>query len=584
MRIALCQIDTAVGAFQKKSAFSNLDKIVEFVRKAAEEKAELAVFPELSISSYPPLDLLDRPDFIAAHATALVELQERLSEVAAGPAAVILGAIVPNPGKEGRAIQNASVVLHRGPKGKYTVDHIQPKRLLPTYDVFDEYRYFQPGTESRPWKSQWGTLGLCVCEDSWFDDVHQGLNAGRSIYSSDPALALKESDILVNVSASPFELNKRARRREQLAGFVRRAGAPMVYVNQVGANDEILFDGGSAVYSAQGEVLFEMPSFREALALVEFDQKAKLEVLGAWDWNSESGKRWKEMPMGERSVAGKAESEIALLHKALIVGIRGYFKKTGFQKAVLGLSGGIDSAVVACLAAEALGPKNVLGVAMPSQYSSSHSLADAEALASNLGIEFRVHSLKFLFTTLLMELKPSFQGLPVDSTEENIQARLRAVILMALANKRSALVLSTGNKSELGVGFCTTYGDMAGALAPLGDLYKTRVYELANDINSRQAWIPMSSITKPPSAELRPNQTDQDSLPPYDVLDPILERHIEGLAGETELVQSGFDRTTVSRVLHLVQTSEFKRRQAAPVLKVTSKAFGLGRRIPVAKL
>lgn len=567
MRIALCQIDTTVGAFGQ-----NVEKILEFCRKAAAEKAGLAVFPELAISSYPPLDLLDRPGFLDANQDALEKVAAELAKLGErAPETVVLGSIIRNGAPSGRAVQNAAVVIHRG-----KIVHKQPKRLLPTYDVFDEHRYFEPGTETHEWKSAHGTVGLCVCEDAWFEDTHMG----RRIYAKDPAVDLKGCDFAINVSASPFEVNKHKRRQEQVAAFVRRIGSPLIYVNQVGANDEILFDGGSLVFSATGDVLFEMPSFREAIAVMDFDAAGGGRVsnpTGAtWDSLGQAG--WEKL-----FLPVQATPEIELVHRGLVTGIRDYFKKTGFKKAVLGLSGGIDSAVVACLAAEALGPRNVIGISLPSQYSSSHSLTDAEALARTIGLEYHVLSIKFPFTTLLMETKPAFAGLGADITEENMQARIRGLMLMAVSNKRGGLLLTTGNKSELGVGYCTTYGDMAGALGPLGDLYKTRVYELARHINAKHHWIPESSITKPPSAELRPDQKDQDSLPPYDTLDAILELHFEGSADVEEIVRAGHDRELVKKVLHLVRISEFKRRQAAPVIKTTSKAFGLGRRIPVVK-
>ncbi|MBI3542625.1 MAG: NAD(+) synthase [Deltaproteobacteria bacterium] len=453
MKIALCQLSTTVGAFTH-----NVDKICEFVRQAAAEKAQIAIFPELCLSSYPPLDLLDRPGFVAANAEAVLRLQRQLASIEGAPETIIFGSIVANPKPQGRAIHNAAVVLHQNE----TV-LIQPKRLLPTYDVFDEARYFEPGHETRVWDSPYGKIGLTVCEDAWFDDAH----LGRQIYAADPAKDLKGCDFVINISASPFELNKRKRRQQLLAGFVKRVGAPLVYVNQVGANDEILFDGASLVYSAGGDVLYEMPSFREGLSVIDFTPGKKTGVSEVAAW-APSDSSWEKLFVGEQ----KHDDELELLHKGLVSGIREYFQKTGFKRAVIGLSGGIDSAVVACLAAEALGPRNVLGVSMPSQYSSSHSLADADALARAVGLEYRILSLKFIFTTLLMEVKPAFLGAAPDATEENMQARLRGVMLMALANKRNGLVLTTGNKSALAVGYCTTYGDLAGALAPPGDLHK----------------------------------------------------------------------------------------------------------------
>ncbi|MEW6057641.1 MAG: NAD+ synthase [Bdellovibrionota bacterium] len=568
MRIAICQIGTAVGAFT-----SNVEKIHEFLKKAAECRVDMAVFPELCVSSYPPLDLLDRPDFWRANATALEALEKKFPQIKNLPEAIVLGSLIENPKPVGKPIQNAAIVYQNGEKV-----HRQAKRLLPTYDVFDEFRYFEPADQSVLWSSRWGKIGISICEDAWFEDEH----AGRRLYEKDPAIDLRGADLVLNLSASPFEVNKRMRRHELLARFVKRIQAPAVYVNQVGANDEILFDGGSLFLSKDGSVQFEMPAFREGMAVVEIDLGKTAAVHRAEVFSyvreSDQSAQW-----GKMVKPPSTDDELDLIHKALVTGIRDYFRKTGFKKAVLGLSGGIDSAVVACLAAEALGPRNVLGVSMPSQFSSSHSLADAEGLAKATGIEHRTLSLKFIYTALLMELKPAFMGLAADATEENVQARLRGLMLMALANKRCALVLTTGNKSELAVGYCTTYGDMAGALAPIGDLYKTRVYDLARRINSRHSWIPESTLTKAPSAELRPNQTDQDTLPPYEVLDHILELYFEGLADESEIIKAGHSAELVKKVLSLVRTSEFKRRQAAPVLKVSSKAFGLGRRIPVAK-
>ncbi|MBI2606277.1 MAG: NAD+ synthase [Deltaproteobacteria bacterium] len=552
LTIALCQIDTTIGAFE-----ANVAKACESLARAAEKKAGIAVFPELCLSSYPPLDLLDRPEFLEKNEKALNDLVDRVSRIANAPQIVVVGSITRAGGGVGRTIQNSAVVLRRDRAGGYGIAHVQPKRLLPTYDVFDESRYFEPGTESKLLRTPFGLLGFSVCEDAWFEETR----LGRRLYANDPAEGLKGADLVINISASPFELNKRARRREMLGGFVKRIGAPLVYVNQVGANDEILFDGSSQVFSAAGEVRFEAAAFEEGTFFVELETT----IVGAG------------------AAAARPLAEAELLRRGLVAGIRNYFGKTGFSKAVIGLSGGIDSAVTACLAVEALGSENVLGVSMPGRYSSSHSLTDAEALARSLGIEYRVHSIKFVFSTLLMELKASFAGAAPDVTEENIQARLRAVMLLALANKRGALVLTTGNKSELAVGYCTTYGDMAGALAPLGDVYKTRVYELARHINAVRPVIPESTVTKPPSAELRPGQTDEQSLGPYSELDPLLEAHIEGLMGEDQLVREGFRPADVKTVVKLVRASEFKRRQAAPVIKVTSKAFGLGRRMPIAK-
>lgn len=570
IRVAMCQLDTTLGNFS-----GNVDRICAFVEKAAQEKAELVVFPELVLSSYPPLDLLDRPEFLQSNAQALASLEKKLQAIPNLPESIVLGSITENPKTSGRAVCNSAVYFKNGKKTA-----VQSKKLLPTYDIFDEARYFEPGTETNLVQCPWGTLGLSVCEDAWFGEQH----GGRQLYSADPAEGLKAADLVVNVSASPFEWNKHARRRDQVSGFVKRIGAPLIYVNQVGANDEILFDGGSLVFSQQGEVLCELPYFQECLSVVEVPLSSQsTQNLAQKQWVFDGSWKPASAEVVPKTKNAVKEYDIALLHSGLVTGIRDYFRKTGNQTAVLGLSGGIDSAVVACLAAEALGPSNVLGVSIPSQYSSSHSLADAESLAVAVGMPYKVLSLKFMFTAVLMELKPAFGGLPPDSTEENVQARLRQVLLMALANKRKSLLLTTGNKSELAVGYCTIYGDMAGALAPLGDVYKMRVYELARYINSRKKWIPESTLTKPPSAELSPGQTDEASLGPYTELDRFLELYLEGMRSPKQLQEEGFEPAYVAKILRLFYNSEFKRRQAAPVLKVTSKAFGIGRRIPIAK-
>lgn len=570
VRIALCQINTAVGAFSK-----NLAKVKQFLEKAIEQKAELVVFPELCLSSYPPLDLLDRPDFISANEAAIADLQNLFQSLKNIPPFIVIGSIYKNPAPNGRALQNVALGFENG-----VLKIIQPKKLLPTYDVFDEARYFEPGKSGTSdatliWATPFGKVGLSICEDLWFEQEGSGVMEGRKLYPSDPADALKGVQLVVNISASPFEMNKSERRRQMASNFAKKVGAPVVYVNQVGANDEILFDGGSMILSAAGDTLFEMPKFVEDVAVVDFDLEKKVTVCG----NTTSS-----------SVKVAPKNAAAVLFDGLVVGVRDYFKKTGFEKTVIGISGGLDSAVVACIAARALGPENVLGVAMPSLHTSTQSIDDAEALARNLGIKFTIHSLKFIFSALNMELKPSFAGAPPDVTEENMQARIRAVMLLALANKKKALVLTTGNKSELAVGYCTTYGDMAGALAPIGDVYKTKVYELAraiNEISEARAtpikWIPEEIIKRPPTAELSPGQKDEDSLGPYSTLDRLLEAHFEGYAGETDLVKMGFEKKYVAKILKLIRISEFKRKQAAPVLKVTSKAFGLGRRMIVAK-
>ncbi len=617
MRIALAQMNSVVGDFTRNGA-----RILEFSGKAASEGAELVVFPELALSSYPCLDLLDRPDYCAAHDKALRELVTALAG-AQGSATVIMGAFIPNDEPRGRLLRNTVLVVQKG-KIVYT----QAKQLLPTYDVFDENRYFEPGAAASPWKGfAPATLGLAVCEDSWFEELH----TGRILYEHDPATALKGCALAINVSASPFMFGKQKSRDHVLSGFARRVGAPLVYVNQVGANDEILFDGDSRFFGADGELLVQAPAFLEGLLVLNVDggngqvqdPRFFLKEAGL-SMGDEAPVPWQNAPalltlspkvtfssdprtqaapgklravaapaagaptmvsgaLGRSTLDSDPQKEMRTLARGLEAGIRDYFKKSGFKTAILGLSGGIDSAVVATLAARALGSENVFGYSLPSKYSSSHSIEDAQSLAEALGIHYGAASIKFVNSALLMELKNHFKGAPEDETEENLQSRLRGVILMAIANKKKALALATGNKSELAVGYCTLYGDMCGALAPLGDLYKTRVYELAHYLNLEGAVIPQSSLTKPPSAELRPHQTDQDTLPPYELLDGVLEAHIERGEGEETLVSQGVDPQVVAQVLSLVRRSEFKRRQAPLVLKVSPKAFGMGRRYPIVR-
>lgn len=546
MKIALCQLNPTIGSFK-----SNTEKICKALEKAAAEGADIAVFSELVLSGYSPQDLLNRADFIRNIEAALAEFKSKLAQLKTAPRFTVLGTPTISEEKTGRTLRNSILVFEKK-SDKVEVVHTQHKRLLPTYDVFDEARYFEPATTSAQWNSPFGKIGFSICEDLWFNEM----------YANDPALDLKGAVLNINISASPFQMNKLAQRDEALRNFVKKTKSPLIYVNQAGANDEILFDGLSSALNAEGVLVDRLPSFKETVHTINTDLVFK---------NS--------------ATKSSATNEFEILHRGLITGITDYFEKNGFQQALVGLSGGIDSAVVATLAAQALGAENILGVAMPGPHSSGHSLADAEKLASNLGIGFKVHPIKFIYSTLLMEVKSSFQGREPDVTEENMQARLRAIVLLALANKRNALLLTTGNKSELAVGYCTTYGDMAGALAPIGDVYKTKVFGLAKYINEKagRELIPQNTITKPPSAELAPNQTDEGSLGAYSDLDPMLELHIEGELDESGLIEKGFETGYVQKILKLVKRSEFKRRQAAPVLKVTSKAFGIGRRIPVTR-
>jgi NAD+ synthetase len=441
--------------------------------------------------------------------------------------------------------------------------------LLPTYDVFDESRYFEPAKKIEFWNCDGFKIALAICEDLWGSDP----TFERPIYGHDPVseYCAGKPDLLMSASASPYIWAKLRRREELHAGVAKKVGCPLVYVNQTGSTDEVLFDGASFAVDAQGKLAGRLPVFQTGFGVVEF-AKGRLS--------------WIAPDSAERE--DTAPQDIEILYRALVVGIREYFKRTGFKTAILGLSGGIDSALVAVLAVDALGAKNVLGVGMPSQYSSSHSLADAETLARNLGIPFEVRPIKFLNTQVTREISEG-RGTLAEVAQENLQSRLRGLILMTLSNHYNALVLTTGNKSELATGYCTLYGDMCGALAPIGDLLKTRVYELSRHVNARagKALIPENSITKAPSAELKPGQTDQDTLPPYDVLDALLEDYLEKRTPVAELVKHHENRYKgkgwVHEILRKIEINEYNRRQAAPVLKVSPKAFGIGRRLPIAK-
>ncbi len=545
MRIAIAELDPIVGAFEH-----NCDLILDAYQWACAQGARMLVTPELSVCGYPPHDLLDRPEIFERTSAAL----EKLTTATIGKStALIVGHVARNPEPTGRAAQNCVSVLASG-----RLEFTQAKTLLPTYDVFDEARYFEPARETRVWQCDGHKIALAICEDLW------GLDPafGRKLYGVDPveSYAKLGAELVISVSASPYEWNKRAHREDLHCQIAQKLGVPLLYVNQSGATDEILFDGASFALSAQGVCVSRVAAFTKARAVFEYRERS---------WCG--------------SEVSEPLSEIEALERALISGIQEYFKRTGFKCAVLGLSGGIDSAVVATLAQRALGPESVLGVAMPSQYSSSHSLEDAEDLARRLGIRFEVRPIKFTFAQLSRELAQTrTKGELKPIALENLQSRIRGMILMTLANHENALVLTTGNKSELAMGYCTMYGDMVGALAVIGDLFKTRVYALARHLNlTKPTPIPERSISKEPSAELRPNQKDVDSLPPYEELDPILEQYLESRSSVRELIQKYGPE--VASLLKTIELNEYKRRQAAPVLKISSKAFGIGRRVPIAK-
>ena len=539
MKLALAQINTTVGDFA-----GNLALIRKAYARGMADGAELVVAPELAITGYPPRDLLLKSGFIEGNLAALTELAQSVGEVG-----LVVGHVGINEKHPGRQAVNAVSLLHHG-----KVAATRTKTLLPTYDVFDEDRYFEPAPDNTPVEFNGRKLGLTICEDVWNDDSFWA----DPRYRANPVdgLVKQGAEVIVNVSASPWNLGKEGMRREMLASLATNAQRPVVYCNAVGGNDELVFDGGSLALNAQGEVLAAGAQFTEALVAVDLDGTVQ---------------------------AVSEPQEMALLHDALVLGVQDYLGKCGFRSAVIGLSGGIDSAVTAALAVKALGAENVRGISMPSAYSSQGSLDDSAALAANLGIQYDVIPIHAGFEMMKTSLEPIFGDRPEDVTEENMQARLRGLILMAASNKFGSLVLTTGNKSELAVGYCTLYGDMCGGLAVISDVPKTKVFELAHWINRDEVIIPEATITKPPSAELRPDQKDEDSLPPYEVLDAILERYVVESQSVSEIVTSGFEEATVQRIVRLIDLNEYKRRQAAPGLKVTSKAFGVGRRIPVAQ-
>jgi len=540
MNIAISQINTTVGDFD-----GNCDKIVDAWRHADEAGAELLVLPELALCGYPPRDLLSKPAFLRQNQVALERLAKR-----GGRAVAVVGYASVNETNSGRPARNSAAVLRDG-----QVRALRHKTLLPTYDVFDEDRYFEPATDNTPVEILGKKIGITICEDIWNDEVF--LNDRRYGRSPTDELTGGGAELLLNLSASPWNLGKEHSRHVLLSQLSTKAGCPVVYCNLVGGNDELVFDGGSQYYNGHGVLGASGAMFAEDLLLVDTET----------------------IVPKSSNTSGDDEK----IHKALSLGVRDYLHKCGFASAVIGLSGGIDSAVTAAVAVNALGAENVRGVAMPSQYSSQGSLEDAEHLANALGIQYDVVPIEPVFEQLKSQLGEIFEGLKEDTTEENMQARIRGNILMSMSNKFSSLLLTTGNKSELAVGYCTLYGDMCGGLAVISDLPKTKVYSLAKWINRDREIIPDSTLTKPPSAELRPGQVDQDSLPPYDMLDSILEAYVVDGQDAEAIIASGHDKATVERIIRLINLNEYKRRQAAPGIKITSKAFGVGRRIPVAK-
>ena len=542
MKIALAQINPTVGDFT-----GNLDKILAASRRAAAEGARLTVFSELVICGYPPADFLEKLSFLARCRTAVDELAVATSGLST---AVLAGVALPADPESGKPAVNAAVLLDRG-----AVLLEQHKRLLPFYDVFDEQRYFAPSRGQKVVELDGLRLAISICEDAWNDKNFWS----RRLYKVDPMeeLMRQRPALHINLSSSPFWHSKRSVRLEMLTAIAKRDGIPVLMCNQVGGNDSLIFDGSSLALNAQGQLIAQAASFEEDLVIVD--------------------------PFAAAEIPVPSDDATEAAYRALVIGTRDYVRKCGFSRVLVGLSGGIDSALVAAVAKEALGAENVLGVGMPSPYSSPGSIDDSRRLATNLGIRFEVIGISSLFGGFTQALQPLFAGTKPDTTEENIQSRIRGDLLMALSNKFSALVLTTGNKSEMAVGYCTLYGDMVGALAVIGDLVKTRVYSVCNWLNRDREVIPSAILAKAPSAELRPDQKDTDSLPPYEVLDPILEAYVERYETPEAIAQAnGIPLDLVQQVVRLVERSEYKRQQAAPVLKVTSKSFGMGRRFPIA--
>jgi NAD+ synthase (glutamine-hydrolysing) len=541
VKIALGQINPTVGDFSGNSA-----KMIEYAGRAQAGGAGLILFPELSVCGYPPRDLVERPWFVARNR----ETAEQIAAATRG-IAVICGLVTPAESETGKSVMNSAALLQDG-----KISFLQSKMLLPTYDVFDEMRNFAPAKSQKVFSLSGNRVALTICEDAWNDKLFWP----KRLYVVDPIEALVRAggNLVLNISASPFWIGKREVRRDMLASIAWQHRVPVAMVNQVGGNDSLLFDGSSIVLDAEGKVIAQGRSFEEDL--IYFDSESLTGDLHE-----------------------QIEGDEASVYAALVLGTRDYIQKCGFRKAIIGLSGGIDSALTAVIAVDAVGAENVIGVGMPGPYSSPGSIEDARSLAGNLGIRFELLSINCAVEAYRETLKGVFAGRKEDVTEENIQSRARGTLLMALSNKFGAIVLSTGNKSELGVGYCTLYGDMVGGLAVISDVPKTLVYRLSHYVNSRRPVIPQDTLEKPPSAELRPDQKDSDSLPPYEILDAVLEDYVEDAHSvERIAADRGFDIEVVRRVVRMVDRAEYKRQQAAPGIKISPKAFGYGRRFPIA--
>lgn len=538
MKIALAQLNLYIGNFDY-----NFSKIEEAVNDAKNSGADLILFPELTTCGYPPRDFLEFSDFIN-RSNEVIEKTKNLAK----DIAIVIGAPSTNPKIAGKDLFNSAYFL-----ADQEILEIRHKTLLPTYDVFDEYRYFEPNVDFNIVEYKGYKIALTICEDIW------NLNNENPLYKINPMyeLAKQNPDFILNLSASPFHSKQALARKSIVKENAKTYGIPLFYTNHCGAQTELIFDGGSLVANSKGEIVTELPYFTECIEIVDL---AEVESL---------------VPMEQK------QTEMALIHDALVSGIKNYFEKLGFKKAILGMSGGIDSSLVLALAVKALGKENVLSVLLPSQYSSDHSIKDSLELCENLGSPYKIISIENGYYTLEKTLQPHFINKEPNVTEENIQARIRAIILMGLSNKDGYILLNTSNKSEAAVGYGTLYGDMAGGISVIGDLYKTQVVELCKYINRKEEIIPTNIITKPPSAELRPDQKDSDSLPPYDILDTVLYQYIEKQKGPKEIIAMGFDEALVKRILLMVNRNEWKRYQTSPILRVSSKAFGMGRRMPI---
>ncbi|MCT4603095.1 MAG: NAD+ synthase [Marinifilum sp.] len=544
MKIALAQLNYHIGNFE-----SNTDKIISAIEKSKNENVDLVVFSELAICGYPPKDLLERKDFIERTQSAL----QKVAKVCTGIAAVVGGPSI-NPNTKGKNLYNSAYFMNKG-----QIESIHNKTLLPNYDIFDEYRYFEPNTDFSLVKYKGKKIAITVCEDLWEKQPTDNNFAKSELYTISPMeeLSKLQPDFVVNIAASPFSYNQQDYRTNILKSTTERYNLPIVYVNQIGAHTELIFDGDSMVLNSKGDVACRLKYFEEDYKVIDIDE------------------------IEEKSIENTEVDYIEKIHDALVLGLKDYFGKMGFKQATLGLSGGIDSAVTVVLAERALGKENVRVLLMPSEFSSDHSIKDAVDLAENLGIEYEIVNIQDIFSEFQKALKPSFGNLPFNVAEENIQARIRGTLVMGLSNKFGHILLNTSNKSEAAVGYGTLYGDMNGGLSVLGDVYKTDVFKMAWFMNKDKEIIPENTIVKPPSAELRPDQKDSDSLPDYDILDGILYRYIEKNMSSDEIIADGFEKETVEKAIRLVNMNEYKRFQTPPILRVSSKAFGFGRKIPL---